>query len=179
MSDTAHITRADILNRARHRLTKALAQSDAVLEAIESIDLIVAQALAEIEEGLARTAPVSLQLLRGTITRKRDGKVMSLQLQDDQKVTYSISETDDAGNATPFAGTATWSSSDESILTVTASDDGSSADVETTGTLGTAQVAVSVDFGDGSDPIGASDDVTVVVSAPTGFTLTAGTPEHQ
>lgn len=103
---------------------------------------------------------------------------MALTLTDIQKVTVSITPVDAVGNVAPVENVV-WTSSDESILTVTASEDGLSAVVETVGHLGSAQIMVEADalIGEGYEPLAGILDVTVVGSKAVGFTINAGTPE--
>ena len=106
----------------------------------------------------------------------------SFQLTDIQHVPASIEVDDGAGNpvAAP-AGAVTWGTSDASILTVTPSADGTSADIAATGPLGTAQVTVSVQL-DPNDPkstITGSADITVVASAASTIKLNFGTPTNK
>jgi hypothetical protein len=103
---------------------------------------------------------------------------MSLILTDVQKVELSISPTSAAGNPAPLDGTPVWSSSDESVLAITASEDGLSAVAVTTGKLGRAQVNVSADadLGDGVKTITGVLDVEVRVSEAVSLAVSAGSP---
>lgn len=103
---------------------------------------------------------------------------MSLILTDVQKVELSISPTSAAGNPAPLDGAPVWSSSDESVLVVTASEDGLSAVAVTTGKLGRAQVNVSADadLGEGVKTITGVLDVEVRVSEAVSLAVSAGSP---
>src|SRR5438876_750933 len=74
------------------------------------------------------------------------GFVMAaFQLTDIQHVSASLEVDDGAGNPVTLPASAvTWTSSDPSIVTITPSPDGTSADVVAAGPLGTSQVTVSV-----------------------------------
>lgn len=103
---------------------------------------------------------------------------MALILTDVQKVELSINPTSAAGNPAPVDGAPVWTSSDETVLTVTASEDGLSAVAVTTGKLGKAQVNVSADadMGEGVKTITGVLDVEVRVSEAVSLAVTAGTP---
>lgn len=102
-------------------------------------------------------------------------------ITDIQKVGYTVTAADAKGNPTALPGVPTWNVSDPSILTITPSADGSSADVAAVGPEGSAQVNVSV--ADPANPSGApltgQDVVTVVGSAAATLKLVAGTPVAQ
>lgn len=70
---------------------------------------------------------------------------MSLILKDDQRVGLTAAFTTKAGNPARVDGVPVWRSSDESIVTVTPSEDGLSAVAVAVGPLGTAQVSVEAD----------------------------------
>lgn len=104
---------------------------------------------------------------------------MALILTDIQHVAIIVEVDDGAGNAVPFTNLfptpPAWASSDETIVTVSASADGSNADVETTGVLGTAQISVTgVDTA--GDTVTGILDLTVVTSAAKTFKLIASVP---
>lgn len=103
---------------------------------------------------------------------------MSLILTDVQKVELSISPTSAAGNPAPVDGSPVWTSSDETVLTVTASEDGLSAVAVTTGKLGKAQVNVSADadMGEGVKTVTGVLEVEVRVSEAVSLAVTSGTP---
>ena len=104
---------------------------------------------------------------------------MALILTDLQKVSLSVSFTSAAGNAAPVDGVPVWSSSDELIVSVTASEDGLSAVATTVGPIGLAQVSVTADadMGEGFKPITGLLDVSVIASEAAFAGLTAGVPE--
>lgn len=101
-------------------------------------------------------------------------------LADNQHVAVTLEADDIAGNpvALSFATPPAWTSSDPTILTVTPSADGSSADVAATGKLGTAQVTVTAQNAAGQ-PITGIGNVTVVTSGATTFKLNFGTPANK
>jgi len=100
---------------------------------------------------------------------------MAKTLTDIQHVSVTLAEKDAAGNVVPFdfPTPPTWTTSDDTIVTVSVSTDGSNADVATTGKLGDAQITVSGTTADGR-PIVGRGDVTVTTSAPTTFELVFG-----
>lgn len=103
---------------------------------------------------------------------------MATTLTDIQHVPVTLETDDAAGN--PLTGATFtippgWSSSDPTVVTVTASADGLSADVVTTGKLGTAQITVTGTAVDGKVITGIGD-VSVVTSGPATFKLNFGTP---
>jgi hypothetical protein len=93
--------------------------------------------------------PVKLRLLFGqpeTRTNLPQGTPhMAQTLTDIQRVSVTLEADDAAGNAVAFdfPTPPTWASSDDSIVTVSPSADGSNASVVTTGKLGNAQITVS------------------------------------
>jgi len=103
---------------------------------------------------------------------------MALVLTDVQKVALSVSFTNRAGNPAQVDGIPQWSSSDPSILTVTASEDGLSAEAVTVGPLGTAQVSVvaDADLGEGVTELTGVLDVEVKPSAAVFALVVAGVP---
>ena len=74
-----------------------------------------------------------------------------LVLTADQMVRLTVSFTDRYGNPATIDGTPRWETSDDGIVTVAAGDDGASADVVTTGRIGTAQVRVIADAAGGEN----------------------------
>jgi len=103
----------------------------------------------------------------------------TLQLTDIQEVVLSISPKDEEGNAAVLEGAPTWVSSDETLLMVTASDDGMSATAATVGPLGSATVTVTAQgdlTGAGSDTLTDTVDVEIVASQASALNTSAGTP---
>lgn len=100
---------------------------------------------------------------------------MAKTLTDIQHVSVTLAEKDAAGNVVPFdfPTPPVWTTSDDTIVTVSVSTDGSNADVATTGKLGDAQITVTGTTADGR-PIVGRGDVTVTTSAPTTFELVFG-----
>lgn len=105
---------------------------------------------------------------------------MALTLTDIEHVAGTLEADDAAGNAVPFTFPTppTWSSSDETVITVSPNADGSNADVSTTGKLGTARVTVTGTLADGTAVTG-FDDITVTTSAATTFRINFGTPANK
>jgi hypothetical protein len=99
---------------------------------------------------------------------------MSLVLTDNQYVVLGVAPKSAAGNPAPIESPI-WSVSDESIVTLTVSEDGLTATVETTGTVGNAQVKFSCDarIGEGESPLFAILDIEVVASEAVNISITA------
>ena len=70
---------------------------------------------------------------------------MALVLTDLEKVSLSVAFTTAAGNPAVVDGIPVWGTSDETILSVVAAEDGLTAVVTTVGPLGSAQVSVTAD----------------------------------
>ena len=108
---------------------------------------------------------------------------MATTLTDLEKVAVSVEVVDSEGHAATVQNPV-WSSDDETVVTVVASDDGMSAVVSSVddadgGQLGSANVKFSADadLGDGVVAIEASELFEVISSIATGVTIKAGTPE--
>jgi hypothetical protein len=112
--------------------------------------------------------------------RKGISAMASLLLTAVQKVSLSISPVDAAGNSAPVEDVS-WSSSDESILTVTPSEDGLSCVAETTGKLGVAQVVVKADarIGEDVNDLTGALDIEVVAAEAVSLGIAAGVPESR
>lgn len=103
---------------------------------------------------------------------------MATTLTDIQRVPVILETDDAAGNPltdAAFTIPPNWQSSDPTIVTVSVSADGLSADVVTTGKLGTAQITVTGTSVDGRTITGIGD-VSIVTSGPATFKLNFGTP---
>lgn len=104
-------------------------------------------------------------------------------LTDMQKVGLAIQPVDGAGNPAKIDAAPVWDviGANPEILTVTASDDGLSAEVVTVGPLGTAQVRVvaDADLGMGVKPITGILDVEVIASEAVAVVVNAGEPEDR
>jgi hypothetical protein len=102
---------------------------------------------------------------------------MALILTDSQKVSLSVSPVNAAGNAAPVEN-GVWSSSDESVVLVSASEIGLAAEVITTGKVGNAQVRFACDakIGEGEAPLLATLDVEVVPGQAVNVVINAGAP---
>lgn len=105
---------------------------------------------------------------------------MAKTITDIQHIPVTLAEKDAAGNVVPFdfPTPPVWTSSDDTIVTVAPSADGSNADVATTGKLGDAQITVSGTTADGR-PIVGRGDLTVTTSAPTTIELVFGDPANK
>jgi hypothetical protein len=127
-----------------------------------------------------RRKRVRISITIGNLTlRFPKGLTMaSLQLTDIQHDSLALQAADAAGNPAPLpAGSVTWGTSDPTILAVTPSDDGMSADVAAAGPLGTAQVTVAVALDSGI--LNGSLDVTVVASAASTIQIVPGVPQNK
>lgn len=104
-----------------------------------------------------------------------------LILTDVQKVALAIAPKSAAGNPAPVDGAPQWSSSDETILTLTVAEDGLSAEAVTTGKLGIAQVNVTADarLGEGVETITGVLDIEVKASEAVSLDISAGTPSSK
>lgn len=102
-------------------------------------------------------------------------------LTDSQQTAMAITVVDKKGNPAPIDGTPKWSSSDESLLAVTPSEDGLSAVAVAVGPLGQAQVNVTVDadLGDGVLPLAGVLDVQIVGGQAVALAISAGIAEEQ
>jgi hypothetical protein len=105
---------------------------------------------------------------------------MAKTLTDVQHIAVTLAEKDAAGNVVPFdfPTPPTWTSSDDTIVTVSPSADGSNADIATTGKLGDATITVNGTTADGR-PIVGRGDLTVTTSAPTTIELVFGEPANK
>jgi hypothetical protein len=127
--------------------------------------------------GVAFTVgPVSEQSL---ISQKKG--VLMFVMTDSQKVALSITVVDAKGNPANVDGAPTWTSSDASVVTVAAAEDGLSAVATAVGPLGTAQVNVQADadLGEGSEAIAGVLDVQIVGGKAVSLTIGAGVAEEQ
>lgn len=104
---------------------------------------------------------------------------MAFILTADQQVGLSFSAKDKYGNDAGIDGTPTWSSSDESKVTVTTGADGKSATAVAVGPVGTAQVSVraDADIGDGAREVVGVLDIEVIAGEASIVALSAGTAE--
>ena len=102
---------------------------------------------------------------------------MATTLIDNQHVAAVLEADDAAGNPVPFnfPTPPVWTSSDETIVTVSPNADGSNADISTTGKLGTAQITVRGTTAAGVEITGIGDIEVVVGDART-FKLNFGVP---
>lgn len=104
-----------------------------------------------------------------------------LVLTDIQKVEFSVSAVSAAGNPASLDGAPVWSSSDESILTLSVSEDGLSCEAVTTGSLGAVQVKVvgDADLGEGVTSLFGVLDVVVVASQAVNLEIKPGVPSDK
>jgi hypothetical protein len=101
---------------------------------------------------------------------------ITVQLTADQQVELSISGEDNYGNPVTIAGDTQWTSSDESVVTVTA-DDPSHATAVAVGPVGSVAVTVTNDVNqDGTGDYFGSIALDVVAGRMTEIAVTAGEP---
>lgn len=103
-------------------------------------------------------------------TTKKGKLKMTLPITQSQKVTLTVSAINDLNQTVALPGAVTWTSNDtaSAIATLTASADGTSAEVVTTGGVGDFLVtAVSGSFS-------ATFDISVTADAVSGLVITAG-----
>ncbi len=91
--------------------------------------------------------------------------ILMLMLTVDQKTTLRISPKDSHGNPSELDSVPEWTTSDPSVLTVTPSEDGMTAALTVTGTIGTSQVNVSADVRKGDEVLTRSGMLDVQVVA--------------
>ncbi len=101
-----------------------------------------------------------------------------IQLTTSQKVSVSVSGLDSKGFPAPLENV-TFTSSDETIATVTS--DGSASAVVTSVAPGSVQIQVSADakIGDGETILPGTLDVVVIPGEAVTLTIATGTPEEQ
>jgi hypothetical protein len=101
---------------------------------------------------------------------------ITVQLTADQQVDLSISGQDNYGNPVTIAGDTAWTSSDETIISVTTHDP-SHATAVAVGPAGSAVVTVTNDFNqDGTGDYFGSIALDVVAGKMTEITVTAAEP---
>lgn len=111
------------------------------------------------------------------------GKVdVRMDLQADKKVALSVEYTDEVGNPTaaPAGASAVFTVDDPTIINLTDNGDGS-AEAAATGTLGTANVHLEVNFLDGDgNTVSLTGDLQLVVVAGLAerVNIVAGAPEE-
>ena len=102
----------------------------------------------------------------------------ALILTDSQEVDLFAEPQDKHGHPADLDSPATWSSSDESIITVVGSADGKSAVAKAAGNIGSAQVSVNGVENGQNLPTGVFA-IEVKGGDAVGFNVTAGTPREQ
>ena len=102
-----------------------------------------------------------------------------LILNDEQRVSLSISPLTAAGNAAKLDGIPVWSASDSNVISLVVSADGLSAVASAAGALGTSQVSVTADadLGAGVRQLTALLDVQVIAAEAFTLSINAGAPE--
>lgn len=104
--------------------------------------------------------------------------IRMLVLPVDHKVPASIQPVDAKGNPAAVEGAPVWSSSADTIVTVTAASDGMSAEIVPVGPLGTAQINVSADadLGSGVKAIVGVLDVQTAAGEAVSLQILTGAP---
>jgi len=115
--------------------------------------------------------------IRGTATPSTGKRDVAMDLQADKKVTLSIQWTDEMGNPTeaPANAVAAWSVDDTSLINFTDNGD-STATAAAVGTLGTANVHVTVV--DGVSTFDGDLQIVVVAGLAERINVVAGVPEE-
>jgi hypothetical protein len=104
-----------------------------------------------------------------------------LTLTDIQKVTLTVAPLDAVGNPAPIDGKPVWTVSDETLATLSVSEDGLTCEVLTVGPFGSFQVKAEADadLGEGFLPITGLQDFVVLGSQAVTLGITAGTPVNK
>ncbi len=104
-----------------------------------------------------------------------------INMTNSQQLTATIQPVDAKGQPALVDGVPDWASSDETIITVAASDDGMSAVVAAVGPLGDAKVSVTADadLGAGVSAIFGTLDVSITQGQAVGFKITTSDPVEQ
>lgn len=105
---------------------------------------------------------------------------MPKQIKDSGQFQYQITITDKKGQPAKVDGVPVWTSSNEAVATVDASDDGMTATVKG-GVPGVATISVQADadLGEGVTPLAGADDVTVVPGGAASISLVDGPETEQ
>lgn len=106
---------------------------------------------------------------------------LAIVLPDDKQIRLAIRPLDRAGQPARVDGVPSWTSSDESVLTVHPEADGMAALCVTVGPVGTAAVKVTADadLGTGVENLEETADFTVVGGRAASLGLSAGQPEDR
>lgn len=103
-------------------------------------------------------------------------------IADDQHDAITLTPLDAAGNEVPFtftpANPVVWTTSDATIMTASPNEDGSNADVETTGKLGAVTITATGTNPDGTQVKG-SQDFNVTTDVAQSFRMNVGTPQKK
>ncbi len=136
-----------------------------------------------IEEILALVKP--LPAVGFVFTVELEGEITEgakhINMTNSQQLTATIQPVDAKGQPALVDGVPVWASSDETIITVAASDDGMSAVVAAVGPLGDAKVSVTADadLGAGVSAIFGTLDVSITQGQAVGFKITTSDPVEQ
>lgn len=101
-----------------------------------------------------------------------------VQLTDEQKVTLHAAPKTAKGNDAPVDGVPTWSTSDDTLVTLAPSADGFSCDAITVGPLGGCTITCTADADLGPDvaAVLGTIDITVVAAPAASVAVTADAP---
>lgn len=132
--------------------------------------------LALLERQFSTATVVEFWLINPDGTRSKLN--MAFTMTDVQSAPLAVSVTDARGNPAKLDGIPVWASSDVTVLTVVAADDGMSAVITATGPLGTAQVVFTADadLGGGVRELKGILDVEVIASEAVNVVITPGAP---
>jgi hypothetical protein len=122
--------------------------------------------------GVGTPEPKTVPVIHG-------GPTVAFQLRDSQQVTLSVEALDSEGN--PAAVTTTWTTSDETIASVTDNGDGTALVVASPGEggLGTATIKASVTDNSDGDVHEGTFEVEVVAGDAVTVNIVPGTPEDK
>ncbi len=158
----------------------------AALKRVETAVNNVSKTTTRIDKGLAvivakmpgPAARVTINL--GTATNKGE-RPMATLTTDQQFANVTLEITDDKGRQAQIDGMPVWASSDETVLTVTPTENSLTATIDSVAP-GSARVSVSVDadLGEGvTSIVGSTEDITVTMApagAATNVKLVLGEP---
>lgn len=107
--------------------------------------------------------------------------VESMKITDSQKFTATISPVDAKGNPASVDGVPVWAAPDATIVTVTPAADGMSAEISSTGPIGSVQVSVTADadLGTGTKPLVGTLQVDVVGGEAVALQVNTSNPVEQ
>jgi hypothetical protein len=166
MSILVSILRAILALQAKLNAVQSTVQSNS-----DKLDLVLSLLQPDPAVGFVFTA---------TLEGNTQIGVTQMDLRDDQQAVLSIQPVDKKGKPAQLDGIPTWAGSDDTVITVTPSDDGLNATVVGVAP-GTARVVVTgdADLGAGINPITGILDFNVTAGAAATINITAGAPTDQ